>query len=181
MRVAPVGLAYDGANAFYIGAKTAALTHGHASGYLSAGFMAELISYMKKSQDLEESIKKARKTLLLYQGCEETLEKVDEALRLAHRSQSVEKTLMQLGEGWVGEEALAVSLYCALKFENDFSAGVKAAVNHSGDSDSTGAVTGGILGAKLGVEAIPEHWIERLENAREIQRLGEEMFQIFSK
>lgn len=181
MRVAPVGLGYEGANAFYIGAKTAAITHGHASGYLSAGFLAELISYLKKNQDLGESIKKARKTLLLYKGVEETLGKVDEALRLAQGNKSVEKALIQLGEGWVGEEALTVSLYCALRFENDFSAGVRAAVNHSGDSDSTGAITGAVLGTKLGLESIPKHWIEKLENAREIQNLGEKVFEIFSK
>lgn len=181
MRAAPVGLAYEGANAFYIGAKTGALTHGHASGYLSAGFLAELISYLKRNQDLEESIKNARKTLLLYKGCEETLDKVDEALSLAQSRDPVDQAVNKIGEGWVGEEALAVSVYCSLKFENDFSAGVKAAVNHSGDSDSTGAITGAVLGTKLGVKAIPEHWIEQLENTEEIQELAEKMFQVFSK
>jgi len=181
MRVAPVGLAYNGANAFYIGAKTAAITHGHASGYLSAGFLAELISYLKKSQALAESIEKARETLLLYKGCQETMDKVNEALKLAQGSEPVEKAVEKIGEGWVGEEALAVALYCSLKFENDFSAGIKAAVNHSGDSDSTGAITGAVLGTKLGVEVIPKHWMERLENAKKIRNLGEKMFQVFSK
>lgn len=181
MRVAPVGLAYNGPNAFFIGAKTAAITHGHASGYLSAGFLAELISYMVENRDLWESVKEAKKTLFLYQGHEETLDKVDQALQLAQDSESVEESIRKLGEGWVGEEALVVSLYCALKFENDFSAGIKAAVNHSGDSDSTGSIAGAVLGAKLGVEAIPKHWIKRLENNREIQGLGEKLFQVFSK
>ena len=60
----------------------------------------------------------------------------------------------ELGEGWVAEETLGISLYCALRHQDDFSAGVIAAVNHSGDSDSTGAVTGNILGALLGYAAI---------------------------
>lgn len=181
MRVAPVGLAYDRLNAFYIGAKTAAITHGNASGFLPAGFLAELISYIIKDRDLRESIKAARDTLFLYEGHEETLKKLDEAWDRAQNHESVEEAITKIGKGFTGEEALAVAVYCTLKFEDDFSAGIQAAVNHSGDSDSTGAITGAILGAKLGVTAIPKHWIERLENTQEIQGLGEEMFQIFSK
>jgi ADP-ribosylglycohydrolase len=43
MRVAPVGLAMHREHAFELGSQTAALTHGHPSGYLSAGFLAFLI------------------------------------------------------------------------------------------------------------------------------------------
>ncbi|MBD3414884.1 MAG: hypothetical protein GF421_10695 [Candidatus Aminicenantes bacterium] len=181
MRVAPVGLAFSGANAFYIGAKTAALTHGNASGYLSAGFLAELIGYLIESRNLRESIKRVRKTLFLYTGHEETLEKVDLALRLAEDRESIEEGIKTLGEGWLGEEALAVSLFCSLMYEDDFSGGIKAAVNHSGDSDSTGAVTGAVLGAKLGVMAIPENWLEKLENREMIRKLSQEIYQVFSE
>ena len=38
-----------------------------------------------------------------------------------------------------------------------------AAVNHSGDSDSTGAVAGNIIGAYLGMSAVPKDWMDRLE------------------
>ena len=54
----------------------------------------------------------------------------------------------------MAEETLAIAIYCSLKYQNDFSKGIIAAVNHSGDSDSTGAVTGNILGALLGFDAI---------------------------
>ena len=63
----------------------------------------------------------------------------------------------------VAEETLSIALYCALKYQDDFSAGVVASVNHKGDSDSTGAVTGNILGALLGYEAIEDRWKEKLE------------------
>lgn len=53
--------------------------------------------------------------------------------------------------------------YCALKYENDFDKALRAAVNHNGDSDSTGAVCGNILGAYLGYHAIPQKYKECLE------------------
>ena len=36
-------------------------------------------------------------------------------------------------------------------------------MNHSGDSDSTGAIAGNILGARLGSGALPREWIDPLD------------------
>jgi hypothetical protein len=38
----------------------------------------------------------------------------------------------------VDEEAIAISVYCALKCKDDFKKALVLAVNHNGDSDSTG-------------------------------------------
>lgn len=67
------------------------------------------------------------------------------------------------GEGGYGDEALAIAFYCALKHFDSFEEAMIAAVNHSGDSDSTGAVTGNILGAAVGYEAIPQFFKDDLE------------------
>lgn len=58
---------------------------------------------------------------------------------------------------------MAIALYCALKYQDDFSAGMIAAVNHNGDSDSTGAITGNLLGALVGYERIEDKWKNNLE------------------
>ena len=55
-----------------------------------------------------------------------------------------------------------MSLYCALVAQ-DFKHGVKLAVNHDGDSDSTGAIAGNLLGALYGESAIPAKWLQPLE------------------
>jgi hypothetical protein len=54
---------------------------------------------------------------------------------------------------------------------------VLKAVNLGGDTDTTGAVTGGLAGLYYGYEIIPEKWIEKLVRRRDIEglavRLGE--------
>ena len=84
-----------------------------------------------------------------------------------------------LGEGWAGDEALAISIYCVLVAGDDFTRGVRLAVNHSGDSDSTGSITGNILGAILGKEAIPDNWINLLELEEVIRQVGNDLFTAF--
>jgi ADP-ribosylglycohydrolase len=82
--------------------------------------------------------------------------------------------LRELGKGFVAEEALAMGLYCALG-ANDFEDGIILAVNHSGDSDSTGAITGNLLGSSAGVEAIPERWLAPLELRSTIEAIADDL------
>jgi ADP-ribosylglycohydrolase len=83
--------------------------------------------------------------------------------------------IARLGEGWVGEEALAIGIYCALVAGTDFAYGVRLAVNHDGDSDSTGAIAGNILGALLGSQSIPAEWLARLELRAVIETVGRDL------
>lgn len=69
----------------------------------------------------------------------------------------------KIGGGWVAEETLAIALFCVLRHINDFNACLKSAVNHGGDSDSTGAVAGNIIGAILGYSKIPEKFLTNLQ------------------
>ena len=74
----------------------------------------------------------------------------------------------------MAEEALAMGLYCALGAK-DFEDGIILAVNHSGDSDSTGSITGNLLGAAAGIEAIPERWLARLELRSTIEAIATDL------
>ena len=78
----------------------------------------------------------------------------------------------------VGEETLGVALFCSLRYQNDFSRGIIAAVNHNGDSDSTGAVTGNILGAIFGYDAIENKWKDNLELIDVILKVADDLSQI---
>jgi len=181
MRMAPVGLSFSIDKAFRYGAEFAAITHGHPSGYLTAGFLAEMIAHVVRDEPINDAIEFCKERLVEWDGHEETLELVNLAQRLAESDQPVERAIPTIGQGWVGEEALGIALYCSLKFPDDFAAGVLASVNHSGDSDSTGAICGAILGAHLGVDHISEHWIAGVENSEYIRKLATDIFKMLEK
>lgn len=88
---------------------------------------------------------------------------IQKALDLANSSLSDRESIMQLGEGWVAEETAAIAVFCVMRHIRDFEGCIVAAVNHDGDSDSTGAVAGNIIGAILGYAGIPEKFRKGLE------------------
>jgi ADP-ribosylglycohydrolase len=87
------------------------------------------------------------------------------------------QAIEMLGEGWVAEETLAIAVYCALKHQDSFEDAIIAAVNHSGDSDSTGSVTGNILGAYFGYDKIPEKFLTNLELRELIEELATDLYE----
>lgn len=100
---------------------------------------------------------------------------IDRAVELSENNASDLENIKVLGKGWVAEEALAIAIYCSLKYSDDFSKGVIAAVNHGGDSDSTGAITGNILGALVGYNAIENKWKNNLECADIILEIADDL------
>jgi len=97
---------------------------------------------------------------------------------LISRNESEEDwpNIARLGEGWVGDEALAIAVYCCLRYTHDFNQCMTAAVNHDGDSDSTGAIAGNILGALYGYEALDQKWKEHLELHDVILEMADDLY-----
>jgi ADP-ribosylglycohydrolase len=183
MRAAPVGLFMAAKRipkeesrrlAFDIGCASARLTHGHPSGYLSAGAFALIIHELILGQGLAQSVKQAIISLEGVEGSEETIAKLQEAMRLAREERSPESCIGNIGEGWVGEEALAIGVFCALRAK-DIEEGICMAVNITGDSDSTGSIAGNILGAMHGCDSIPNRWLDNLELKDTIRNMAEDL------
>lgn len=178
MRIAPVGLLFHDSpkQAFQIGAELAAMTHGHPSGYLSAGYLSALIAFLNNGIDLMQSIYQSNEILKSYPSYEETYTAIQKALDLHLVGQPDFYKLEKLGGGWVGEEALAISIYCALSFKDDFEKAINLSINHSGDTDSTGSITGNIIGLMLGEEMIPKRWINNLSNYDQIKQVASDLY-----
>ena len=183
MRVAPIGLYFDPSPSVdLMGADTAALTHGHPLGYLPAAMLVHIISLVSHNDSitLQEAVADARLSVQrLFSGTQylsHFLSIIDRAVALSEQDMNDLDAIHQLGEGWVAEETLAISIYCSLKYAADFESAIIAAVNHNGDSDSTGAVTGNILGAYLGLSGIPARFIYKLELQDVILELSSDLF-----
>lgn len=178
MRTAPVGLAFPPGEAFQCGVEAAAITHGHPSGYLPAGLLAEMIAGIIDGNSLDEALDLGIEVLAEYQGNEETLQKINLARELARKDESPDRAIPLIGEGWVGEEALAIALYCCLVHPKDWKKAVLTAVNISGDSDSTGSIAGAILGTLLGEKAIPPDLVKRVENRGLIIKIADDLYSL---
>ena len=187
MRVAPVGLfgykVFSGAGAgkavFELGCDLARITHGHPTGYLSAGAFSLAVASLMEGDGLEQSLVRVLSLLAAYEGHEETSRAIEQAIALASSKPGDSLAMTSLGEGWVAEEALAVAIYCVLSYPADFRQALLLSVNHSGDSDSTGSIAGNLLGALLGTQAIPPEWIEKLELADVVRQVGADLNDFF--
>ena len=172
MRAAPYGLMPGSREAaMERAAADAALTHGHPLAWGSSAWLAACVHALVHGQGMDglEEIRLPRK--LDPEGSLQSL--VQKAIALAGEAVPDLEAIHTLGEGWVAEEALAIALFCALRHRDDFAAAIRAAVNHKGDSDSTGAICGNILGAFLGAEAVAKAFdLEQLELKDIIQTLS---------
>lgn len=186
MRAAPWGLYGDRDSdpsvIFRNAAEDGALTHGHPLGYLSSGMLALILWYIvhlhpERDHDLGDAILEASR-MADEKTNAELLPIIEKAVELA-RDGSVSdlSAVHALGEGWVAEEALAIAVFAAVRYQNDFKKALVCAVNHKGDSDSTGAVCGNILGAWLGENVIVSSLdFEHLEMRSLIGEAAEDLY-----
>lgn len=187
MRVAPCGMLKmpempDDGDAWAMqGAMAAAVTHTHVLGYMPAAMLADLVHLIlqEDGRTLEELVMDSLKRVVRMFGPSAAPPEVPDlsspvaafrfdalihrAVELADADVPDTEAIRELGEGWVGEEAMAIAVFCALRYQDDLAQGLSAAVTHDGDSDSTGSVAGNILGAWLGAAAIPQEWLDSIE------------------
>lgn len=192
MRIAPIPLyaAVDNRmsieEADQLAADTAEITHQHPLGFIPAALMAHIIYRLALDEQPTQD------TFVSY--IEEGLEALDQlfpqhpqevnqmkkltgsAIQFAYNEKSDLQNIEFLGEGWVAEETLAIALYCAIRYFDNFEQALIASVNHGGDSDSTGAVTGNILGAAIGYTALPQHFKDDLEQVDVILHMAADLY-----
>ncbi|MEU5270684.1 ADP-ribosylglycohydrolase family protein [Streptomyces hygroscopicus] len=175
MRSAPFGLlvGWEPQLVFQLAIECAAQTHGHPTGYLSAGAFALIVHALARGEALDGAVQRALAHLATRPGHEETTNALRQALGAVRQGLPTPERVASLGEGWTGEEALAVGLYCALVAE-DVRHGLLLAVNHGGDSDSTAAICGNLLGVLHGETALPPAWLAEVEGRGTILELADD-------
>jgi ADP-ribosylglycohydrolase len=181
MRSAPFGLCYGYDEAYRLAGECAAQTHGHPTAIRSTGLFAGIIADLMAGVPLRDAVGRAVDAEGHGLGARETRDALVTAVKLADaatggpRAEDVEA----VGAGWIAEEALAIAVYCALACAGDVVAGLLAAVNHGGDSDSTGAITGNLLGAAYGAQSLPADWVAELEALQIVNRVADDLIETF--
>lgn len=184
MRAAPLGLAISSSDkgglktVYDMAVADAALTHGHRLAWASSGALAQIIYEIVQHRPQRDYLLQEAVAVVFCPGSDDLKALLDKAVQLAEDS-SVDDldAIHMLGEGWVAEEALAIAVFCAVRHQNDFAAAIRAAVNHKGDSDSTGAICGNILGAWLGEDAVAQAFdLDHLELRDVIEKMADRLF-----
>lgn len=189
MRTAPIALLFENIReADTEAAQMSAITHCNSLGYMPSSVMAHIINRIVFSPDgnsLKDIVIDAENAVSEMFGRDENIEylreMIDRAIELSENDEDDLENIHKIGGGWVAEETLGIALYCCLRYENDFSKAITVSVNHGGDSDSTGAVTGNILGAWLGFEKIDDKWKKNLELSDILDEISEDICGSFGK
>jgi len=187
MRVAPFGLlpssVADAIWIFRAAADAAGYTHGHPTGKLASGALAVIVQALVQGADLDAALDAALAVLAEYPDREETMTALLAARNLAAAGRPSSQQVERLGGGWVAEEALAIGLYAALAHPEpgSFLDALTLAVTHSGDSDSTGAICGNILGALHGETALPPELVFAVEGRGTILQLADDLVLEFTE
>nr|WP_303792869.1 ADP-ribosylglycohydrolase family protein [Bacteroides intestinalis] len=170
-----------------LAADTAELTHQHPLGFIPAVLISHLIYRLATDEHPEKETFKEyireglESTQRMFSNHAEEVEKfvslVKKAILLSDISTDDVRTIEdELGGGWVAEETVAIAIYCTLTHFENFEKAMIAAVNHAGDSDSTGAVTGNLLGATIGYDAIPQFYKDDLELHDVVLHIADDLY-----
>lgn len=170
-----------------LAADTAELTHQHPLGFIPAVLISHLIYRLATDEHPEKETFKEyireglESTQRMFSNHAEEVEKfvslVKKAILLSDISTDDVRTIEdELGGGWVAEETVAIAIYCTLTHFENFEKAMIAAVNHAGDSDSTGSVTGNLLGATIGYDAIPQFYKDDLELHDVVLHIADDLY-----
>lgn len=174
MRVAPIGFLYQvhPEKLWQVARASGICTHGHPTAIAASIGAAYLVKVALDGVHPKEMVDKLlRFTTGISAEWEEAIAKVPECLNW----EDEEDALKHLGEGWVGEEAVTLALYCFLRYPDDYSKAVLRAANTEGDSDSIACITGSISGAYLGAKAIPQDWKDRIDNKEYLSSIAKDL------
>lgn len=204
MRTAPLAILdyiHGYANGEYeycdmVAAEAARITHKHPLGFLPSAVLNDILMQIfdgsvNRTRELWTAVENAIDRLPSIVSEEdgyktygelwpEEVHKLDKILRRALQMTASgfpdHIAIEKLGGGWTGHEALAIAIYSAVKYYHSFENAIVCSVNHSGDSDSTGAICGNIMGAIHGRKVIPEYYTKDLELIDVIEEIGEDLF-----
>ncbi len=170
--VAPVSILWRYYKDYNLAGKISALLNNNTMSVLSSLFLDRLLNkifHQEVKLNLKSVIIDLRNNIydnfnkFEQRDIEKLATVIDKAIDLSELNMKDNEAIETIGKGWLSEEALGIALYCSIKYSDNFEIGIFASVNHSGNSNCTGSLTGNILGAYLGLDVIPKKFLDKLQ------------------
>ncbi len=165
-----------------LGAETVAMTHGNPDAFLSGAVLTHVFGRLLEdpAMPLDVILRLTVDDIQLQFGREypqttHLWELLQYARALSQTEKFTQMEAMERLRCTTAPEVLAGVLYACATCHGDFDAAMITAVNHSGRSAAVGALTGAILGMRLGARALPEFYLECLEPAMLLIGLADDM------
>lgn len=168
----------------FLGAEAIALTHGQPDAYLAGAVLTHLLGLLLEEPDapfgelVHHATESVRAQFVDINA--KTWPLLEQALNLAVTPDMGSMEAMENLGCRTASEALAGAVYAVCTCGRDFDTAMITAVNHSGRSAAVGALTGCLLGAILGEEALPEFYLESLEPTATLIELADDLSMDFS-
>jgi ADP-ribosylglycohydrolase len=182
-----IGLCYetarlDSEQICNLGASAVAFTHGEPEAFLCGAFVATAISRILLQPDkplipLYQQLCEELSTLYATQWPQiaDISALVNRAIALTKDPELTPLAAMTLLGCTTAAECLAGAVYASIIHMANFDEAMIVSVNHSGRSGAVGALTGALLGARLGMDALPEFYLESLEAGTYLTELATDL------
>lgn len=126
------------------------------------------------------------RSFFLDQPAEEWVWLVERAVSSVGRGESTSKFAraqgLELGVSGYSYHVVPVAIHAWLSRRWDFRAAIEGCVRCGGDTDTTAAIAGGIVGAGVGRDGLPEDWLKALRDPPRsvewMERLGRQLSEV---
>ncbi|MBD0259675.1 MAG: ADP-ribosylglycohydrolase family protein, partial [Cytophagales bacterium] len=146
---------------FRLTSEISSLTHGHLRSVLACFIYLEFAQQLLAGNDMQHAYENMIKEVNAFLEAKPfNPNEIQKFIRILNGSLA-EKTEAEIRSGGYVLHTLEASLWCLLT-EDTYAAAVLKAVNLGEDTDTTGAVTGGLAGLRYGTAVIPGEWLEGL-------------------
>lgn len=166
-------------------AKSSALTHTHPLGYIPSYAFSAIILKIFEGLSIFEAVKYAIKfTEEKFKDSHyinDFVNLLEYAINAISNDKSDVENIHSFGNSLCAEVCLAVAVYCSLKYPDSYEKAVTASIYNDGDSDTTGAVTGNIMGAFLGINSISDTLLKNVERCDVIEEITNDIFNGINK
>jgi len=183
MRAAPIGLFFwnKPARLKEVAYQASLITHSHPLGMEGAAIQAMAVA-LAVAENPDESLGSGSFISRLFDFVTEDVyrAKIAKLSTLLKRHTDRQTVVAELGHGIEAFNSVPTAIFAFLAHARDFVSAIIYAISLGGDTDTIASMAGAISGAYLGIEAIPQEWLEQLENRDYILNLADRLWQAAS-